>query len=101
MLGHVVLVVAEPPEESIPFFIESLPTEGRFKGEFDKYVLGFYFGRKPGLELGVPFWFIVLISLAITAAPWLRHLSWRFSLRTLLIATTLIALVLGILAVST
>jgi hypothetical protein len=95
MLGHVVLVVAEPPERFIPFFVASLPIEGRFEGEFNKYVLGFYFGRAPGLELGVPFWFLVLISASITAAPWLRHLSWQFSLRTLVIAMTLVALFLG------
>jgi hypothetical protein len=95
MLGHLVLVVVEDTRQ-IPFFFESLPTEGRFTGEFDKYVLGFYFGRKPSIELGVPFWFIVLVGLAITAAPWLRHLSWRFRLRTLLITITLIAVVLGL-----
>ena len=100
MLGHVVLVVAKPPKEFIPFFIESLPTEDRFKGDFDKYVLGFYFGRTPSVELGVPFWFIVSIGLAITAAPWLSHLSGRFSVRTLLIATTLIAGVLGLAVLS-
>ena len=93
MVGHVVLVVAAPPKKFIPFFIESLPTEDRFKGDFDKYVLGFYFGRTPSVELGVPFWFIVLISLAITAAPWIRR--WQFSLRTLVIAITLLAVVLG------
>jgi hypothetical protein len=39
-----------------------------------------------------------LCSMAATAvAPWLP---WRFSLRTLLIATTLVAVVLGIIAVS-
>jgi hypothetical protein len=96
MLGHVVLVVAEPPEEFIPFFFASLPTEDRFKGTFDKYVFGFYFGGRPSLELGFPFWFIVLIGVAITVAPWVHHLSWRFSLRTLLIAITLVAVGLGL-----
>ena len=42
----------------------------------------------------VPYWFLVLLSVAdLPSHPWLR---WRFSLRTLLIATTLVAVVLGI-----
>lgn len=41
----------------------------------------------------VPDWFIVFITVCLTFAPWLR---WRFSLRTLLIATTLVAVVLGL-----
>ena len=41
----------------------------------------------------VPTWLLVSLFAAFAALPWLR---WRFSLRTLLIATTLIAVVLGI-----
>jgi hypothetical protein len=41
---------------------------------------------------GVPHWFMVLSSALIAGMPWWR---WRFSLGTLLIATTLIAVVLG------
>jgi hypothetical protein len=37
-------------------------------------------------------WFPILLGVAIASAPWVR----RFSLRTLLIATTLVAVVLGI-----
>ena len=40
----------------------------------------------------VPTWIPAIIALALSTAPWLR---WRFSLRTLLIATTLVAVVLG------
>jgi hypothetical protein len=40
-----------------------------------------------------PHWFFVLLSVALAAAPWLP---WRFNLRTLLIATTLVAVVLGL-----
>jgi hypothetical protein len=39
-----------------------------------------------------PFWFPVVITMALAAAPWLR---WRFSLRTLLVATTLVAVGMG------
>ena len=43
----------------------------------------------------LPHWFDITVSsdFLIAAAPWLR---WRFSLRTLLIATTLVAVVLGL-----
>ena len=40
-------------------------------------------------------WFPVLLSIMLAVAPWIR-LSKRFSLRTLLIATTLVAVVLGL-----
>jgi hypothetical protein len=43
-------------------------------------------------ELSIPYWLLVLTLAAFGTTPWLR---WRFGLRTLLIATTLIALVLG------
>jgi hypothetical protein len=40
-----------------------------------------------------PNWFPVLVAAALAAAPWIK---WRFSLRTLLIATALVAVGLGI-----
>jgi hypothetical protein len=43
----------------------------------------------------VPHWFLVLLSATIASAPWVRQLKWRFSLRTLLIAMTLVAVLLG------
>jgi hypothetical protein len=41
----------------------------------------------------LPHWFPVTILTAFAIAPWVP---WRFSLRTLLIATTLVAVVLGL-----
>jgi hypothetical protein len=51
----------------------------------------------PQFRLGgsLPFWIVVPVFLTLAAAPWIR---WRFSLRTLLIATTLIAALLGVFA---
>ncbi len=46
-------------------------------------------------EVLVPYWFVVMSSGALAAAPWVRW-SKRFNLRTLLIATTLVAMVLGL-----
>ena len=48
--------------------------------------------RPFGMSARVPHWSGVLLLFGLAAAPWLR---WRFSLRTLLIATTLVAVVLG------
>jgi hypothetical protein len=42
----------------------------------------------------IPAWCFVLVSGALATAPWLR---WRFSLRTLLIAMTVVAVLLGVL----
>jgi hypothetical protein len=47
--------------------------------------------------LGSPYWFLMLSGIGIAVVPWLP-LPRRFSLRTLLIATTLFAVVLGVIA---
>jgi hypothetical protein len=51
-----------------------------------------------GRLVRTPHWLPILLSAALVAAPWLR---WRFSLRTLLIATTLVAVVLGAIVYAT
>jgi hypothetical protein len=43
-------------------------------------------------RIAVPHWFVLCILAALATSPWIR---WRFSLRTLLIATTLVAVLLG------
>ena len=48
--------------------------------------------------LQLPNWFLILIAATLSVAPWLKR---RFSLRTLLIAMTLVALLLGMIAAST
>jgi hypothetical protein len=45
-------------------------------------------------SIGVPIFLLVAVSAALVSAPWLPFK--RFSLRTLLIATTLVAVVLGL-----
>jgi hypothetical protein len=44
------------------------------------------------ITLWIRHWLVLLLSLNALGTPWIR---WRFSLRTLLIATTLVAMVLG------
>jgi hypothetical protein len=41
----------------------------------------------------VPYWFVVSLCAGISTAPWLRR---QFSLRTLLIATTIVAVCIGL-----
>jgi hypothetical protein len=48
---------------------------------------------KDRTEVLIPYWFIALSSVAIASLTWIR---WRFNLCTLLIATTLVAVVLGV-----
>jgi hypothetical protein len=50
-----------------------------------------------GYSFTVPYWSVVAIAATVTAVPWIHRIRWRFSLRTLLIAATLVAVVLGLL----
>jgi hypothetical protein len=52
----------------------------------------FYFAKS---GFSVPDWFALIFLTTIASLPWLRYTPNRFSLRTLLIATTLVAVVLG------
>jgi hypothetical protein len=47
-------------------------------------------------EFVTPIWAPVIVSSTSGVLPWRRQLRWRFGLRTLLIATTLIAVMLGL-----
>jgi hypothetical protein len=59
---------------------------------------GFGFGRLPfGWMLSVPYWFPVVVSGLLAAALGIGK-TWRFSLRTLLIAMILVAMAIGTLA---
>jgi hypothetical protein len=49
-----------------------------------------------GTGIIAPHWFPLVIALSFVGVPWIR---WRFSLRTLLIATTLVAVGLGLIAI--
>ena len=52
--------------------------------------------RNSRTTITVPHWFPVMILAVLSAAPWFP---WKFSLRTLLIAITLIAVVLGLVVI--
>jgi hypothetical protein len=51
--------------------------------------------RKNGWVIWSPHWFLCALAATFAIAPWMHRIGWRFSLRTLLIAMTLVALALG------
>jgi hypothetical protein len=61
---------------------------------YSSRVLG-YFGYGSGVVV-FPYWSGVLLAVTLAVAPWTRRLRWRFTLRTLLIAITAVAVVLGV-----
>jgi hypothetical protein len=59
-------------------------------------ILGFKITEAPsGKSILVPDWFPIFLLAFLSFAPWSRHWKWRFSLRTLLLATTVVAVLLG------
>jgi hypothetical protein len=79
------------------------PYEQRFRSpvfpwEYDEQVAGFADEYSRGhLALAIPYWFLTL-TCAVAAVLLAPKTRWRFSLRTLLIATTLVAVALGVIA---
>jgi hypothetical protein len=58
------------------------------------FYVGFLFRHNAiGFDLFVPYWFLASAFATVATVPWIRC---RFTVRTLLIATTLVALVLGL-----
>lgn len=49
-----------------------------------------------GTRLRFPHRLPIAVSMVLAVAPWIRQLRWHFTLRTLLIATTLVAVVMGL-----
>jgi hypothetical protein len=63
-------------------------------------LLGFSLWEAQGIwHVTAPMWFLAVLAGGILAAIWRHHIRRRFSLRTMLIATTLVALVLGLMAI--
>jgi hypothetical protein len=72
-----------PIEQLSPRYVPESPLWARvFRG----------FKSRMPIGMDIPMWFFVLVSGALAIAPWLP---WRFSLRTLLITMTLVAVVMG------
>jgi hypothetical protein len=105
---HFVLIGSQPgafgfsiiPEESVdPWIIYKKPTSDWRAGEEgwwrEQSWGGFHINYSHSPIVVAPYWFWLLIPATLAAIPWLLR-SNRFSLRTLLIATTLVAFVLGL-----
>jgi hypothetical protein len=52
-------------------------------------------GTYNALQVTVPFWFPIVLSSLVTVAPWLQR---RFSMRTLLLAISAVAIQIGLLS---
>ena len=89
-MGGILHLAISPSGEYATFEFASGPAS------IPPFVPGHHFdcGHNPnqGWYLQMPHWCLAVLSLALASMPWLR---WRFSLRTLLIATTLVALLVG------
>jgi hypothetical protein len=98
--GQADLVTAETPAGT--FRIDSFPADEpkAYTGGLPENEIGLGFGGVSypgGFFVTFPFWFPVSLSATLAAVtfPW-KLLSWRYSLRTLLITTTLVAVGLGL-----
>jgi hypothetical protein len=59
-------------------------------------ILGFGFNQTFGVNtVSVPVWFPLVLAAISATLPWVHKLRWHFSLRTLLIITTVAAVLLG------
>ena len=88
------------PNERWRFESEIIGDEDQWAATWSEYDIGLGFGvynRPLAKALVIPHWFSILFSATLAAIPWIR-VKRRFSLRTLLIATTLVAVVLGLVA---
>ena len=74
------------------YIINTTPVKA-FDPDSDPAFEFYWRGVDSGIRVTIPSWLLVLFSGILAAVPWFR---WRFSLRTLLIATTLTAVVLGL-----
>ncbi len=96
--GHTVTVISPRVATSSGSLITISrpgPAPTAYQALYSKETFGFYFTRTPTLfRFDLPYWSPVTASLALGLAPWLIRP--RFSLRTLLVATTLAAVGLGL-----
>jgi hypothetical protein len=75
--------------------LASMPLGRRDKGPAPW--LFYYKGYSNTSELAVPIWMVLSALIVFAVGAWIP---WRFSLRTLLIVTTLVALGMGIVVIS-
>jgi hypothetical protein len=84
---------------AVPNVVTGMQSSINPQPELSFYGMEFYAGfllrrGSNNFDLFMPYWFLTLLSLSLAPLAWLHR---RFSLRTLLIATTVIAVGLGLL----
>jgi hypothetical protein len=90
--GRVMFCWNQPPDSPQWQFYNSSPGESLIGFEF-LYTFGH---PNQGSVMCLPYWLLVIIAGLITAATWARGLRIWFSVRSLLIVVTLVAVVLGV-----
>jgi len=79
--------------------ISAVTIRPEIEAELGKHRSGWYcYFTTTGRTIGFPHWFPILLFAAFATTPWTSQ---RFSLRTMLIGTTLFAVVLGLLVFAT
>jgi hypothetical protein len=97
--GVIAVAVRHVPEK---FRVEHRPvTEWRTMHSGPSQVWGGTMLTQSTSAIYIPCWPLVLVSVLLAGVPWRKTFVRRFSLRTLLIATTLVAVVLGAVVWST
>ncbi len=59
-------------------------------------VLGYFHFSSSSVSIVVPYWAALLVTATLALLPWIRKIEWRFSVRALLIAMSVVAFGLGI-----
>lgn len=97
LMGRVMFHVIDKTPLSVwaPSKFKHYEMQEGWSKHFTSSVLGFYFQRGP-LRVDVPYWFMLLALASMAAVSWPSRIEWRFSVRTLLIATTVVAVLLGL-----
>jgi hypothetical protein len=96
MKGHVVLFIKSDSFTGDRIKIRHEKITPNDESRVKRGILGFFYGTQPqAIKIHIHFWFLTLTVVAAAAAPWIRW-SRRFTLRGLLIATTLLAMLLGL-----
>ena len=80
--------------QSLPWEFVTEPAHDRLDAIPNNYGFALQYNR-PSLYVRIPHWLCVLVAAVFAVMPWVR-IRWRFSLRTLLIVTTLVALLFGL-----
>jgi hypothetical protein len=96
--GHMLFAITKLviPVQRLNWSLESIDSrDGAAQSESQDTIMGFVYGEIDYWTIWGPHWFLTMIAATLAAALWFR-VPYRFSLRTMLIATTLLAVVLGL-----